>query len=148
MSKYYFDLLVVGVFNRVPSAARFSVVDSDYTSGAVNHPFVSTLKAVMAVARAYESHQIGFLEYDIVPPFPICRPSAFKPTIGRCRHKVDCRIGFPNPENNLCCPDVYTTSHAGDEGDEPVIHSLEDCCLQVFFLSAPLVYATSLGDVR
>ena len=75
-------MMSLGIFNCVPCAARFSVVDGYYPTTSVNHPFVSTLKAVMAVAGAYESHQIGFLEYGIVPPLPIRRPSAFKPTVG------------------------------------------------------------------
>lgn len=60
-------MMVVGVFNCVPCATRFSVVDSDYTSGAVNHPFIPTLKAVSAVTGAYELYQIGLLQNGIVP---------------------------------------------------------------------------------
>ena len=70
------------IFNRVPCAPWFSVVDGYYPTASVNHPFVPALKAVAAVAGAYEPYQIGLLQNSIVPRLPIRRPSAFKPTIG------------------------------------------------------------------
>ena len=136
------------IFNSVPCATRFTIVDSYYSTASIDHPFVPVLKAVTAVTGAYELYQICLLHNGIVPRLPIRRPSAFKASIGRCRHKVDCRIGFTKPENNLCRRNVNTTSHAGYKGNEPIIHRLEDCCLQIFFLSAPLAHAVFPAGVQ
>ena len=46
---------------------------------------------------------------------------------------MDCRIGLPQAENNLCRPYVHASCHTGNKGDEPFIHSLENCFFQVFF---------------
>ena len=46
------------IFNRVPCALWFSVVDGYYPTASVNHPFVPALKAATAVARACEFHDI------------------------------------------------------------------------------------------
>ena len=122
------------IFNCVPCTARFSVVDGYYPTTSVNHPFVPALKAVAAVAGAYEFYQIGLPKNGIVSRLPICRPAVFKPTIGWCCYKMDCRIGFPESKNNFGHPDIYTTSHAGDKNDKPIIYCLEDCRLQAFFI--------------
>ena len=75
-------LILFRIFDCVPCAAWFSVEDGYYPTALVNYPFVPPLKAVSAVAGAYEPCQIGLLQNGIVPRLPIRRPSAFKPTIG------------------------------------------------------------------
>lgn len=112
------------IFDSVLGAAGFTVVYGNHPVAVINHPFVSYLEGRHAVAFADVSDEVGILQYEVILVLPGLRPSTLEAFIRNGCDEVDSRIVGSEAENNLCCPNVNTTSHAGDECSISICYGL------------------------
>lgn len=92
----------------------------------VNHPLIPNLEAGAAVSFANEFHKVGPSHYFVVPALPVLRPTPLKSLEQAGTDEMDWLTLIPKAKDDLRCPNVYATSHAGNECDEAIVNGFQD----------------------
>ena len=85
----------VGIADGISCSASLSVVDSDDSGAAVNHPFIANLKDTRMISVSDDFHQVRFRKNLLVQILPRLRPTQLEAFVGDGTDQLEVFISFP-----------------------------------------------------